>query len=104
MNSNEFYEKVKEMRATGVPDIPGSPFELEEVTLTVRFPKFIARIPEMTSFFESNTSGGTCPVTFTSLVEEIVLTAMIRDKLMFQELITSFAIWQLKMGAKGDKA
>lgn len=104
MNSNDFHEKVKELQAAGMPSISGSPFELEEVTITVRLPRFIARIPEMTAFLESGTSVGVCPVTFTSLVEEAVLTSMTRDKAMFMALLTSFALWHLKMGAKGDKA
>lgn len=105
MNSNEFYKKVKELQATGVLDIPGSPFELEEVTITVRLPRFIARLPEMTSFIEDATpSLSKCPVTFTSLIEEAVLASMVHDKIMFQVLLSSFTIWQFKMGAKGDKA
>lgn len=107
MNAEEFNEKVKKLtQESGFPTLPGTPFALEEVTVTLRLPKFIARIPELTAYLEStpNNSLGKCPTTFTSLIEEAVIGSMVKDKAMFQALLIAFALWHFKIGADGDKA
>ena len=105
MNSNEFTKGIEKMREMGIPDLPGSPFDLEEVTLTVRLPRFIARIPEITSFLEGTGSSKIqCPVTFVSLVEESILKSLISDKDMMKAMLMAFTIWHMKAGEKGDKA